>query len=238
MRVLVTRPSHDALVFAERLKLHGHAVVLSPVLVIAPVPFTPPDFAQVQAILFSSANGVRAFAANSSERSIPAVCVGPASAQSAKLAGFKTVKVAAGEGVTGLLELARTLHREHGGLLYIRGAEISADLSGLLTRDGYEVTQIIAYRAAMASTLEPEAAAYLQRGEIECVTFFSNRSLEVYLALCNAAGLSGAGVTPLAVCLSEKIATMARTSFSRVLYARHATEEGVLAEIDKADQSS
>ena len=100
MKVLVTRPEGDAEQLAARLAERGHASVIENLLTIR---FRPeaarslgPFLDGVQALLFTSANGVRAFAAASERRDFRVFAVGNATAAAARAAGFAEVTSAGG----------------------------------------------------------------------------------------------------------------------------------------------
>ena len=97
MRVLVTRPLDDARATEARLKSRGHEAVVVPLLQVKFHDGPEIDLSGVQAILATSANGVRAFAQRSARRDLPVFAVGPQTARSAKLAGFSDVKSADGD---------------------------------------------------------------------------------------------------------------------------------------------
>jgi len=73
-KILITRPEEDAKPLADALAERGIASVIEPLLAIRTLPETAAplaeDLAGVQAILFTSANGVRAFAELSHRRDI------------------------------------------------------------------------------------------------------------------------------------------------------------------------
>ncbi len=73
MRVLVTRPEEDAGALVAALAARGHETLVEPMLTVGPVPgVTPPlDLEGVQALLFTSANGVRALARLAERRGSP-----------------------------------------------------------------------------------------------------------------------------------------------------------------------
>ena len=62
MRLLVTRPLDDAQALADRLEAGGHEALVEPLLTIAPDLAAPLPLDGARALLFTSANGVRAFA--------------------------------------------------------------------------------------------------------------------------------------------------------------------------------
>ena len=84
MRVLVTRPKDDAAPLMTELKARGIDAVLAPLLTINFFDGSLLDLSGVQALLMSSANGVRAFAGRSGNRALPLVAVGDATARVAK----------------------------------------------------------------------------------------------------------------------------------------------------------
>ena len=90
-RVLVTRPSADAIPLAGELQRRGFDVLLQPLLRIETPDGPPLDLAGVQALLFTSANGVRAFARRSDVRTLAVYAVGDATAATAKAEGFQSV---------------------------------------------------------------------------------------------------------------------------------------------------
>src|SRR4051812_48630120 len=95
-RVAITRALPEALRTAEKIAARGGEPILAPLLEIAPRPF---DLAleRVRALLFTSANGVRAFATGSARRDVMALCVGDATADGAREARFAEVRSAAGD---------------------------------------------------------------------------------------------------------------------------------------------
>src|SRR5260221_439059 len=82
MKAIVTRPRDDAAALVGALADRGVAALLAPMLTILPVPQATRHLAErlagAQAVLFTSANGVRAFAAASPRRELPGLAGGGA----------------------------------------------------------------------------------------------------------------------------------------------------------------
>jgi uroporphyrinogen-III synthase len=78
-RVLVTRSQPGADETAERLRAMGCDPVVEPLFTLQPLDAPWPDF---DALAFTSANGVRAFAARNARRNVPVWCVGGRTATS------------------------------------------------------------------------------------------------------------------------------------------------------------
>ena len=129
----------------------------------------------VQALIFTSANGVRVFAAASQDRSLPAYTVGDASAAVARDAGFTDVRSADGD-IAALAKLIRERADPSGGkLLHISGARVARDLAGFLNHAGIAVERRVAYEARPVSEL-PEAF----KQKLDVVLFHSARAAEIF----------------------------------------------------------
>src|SRR5438046_10587398 len=96
-RALVTRPRAEAMVLAEALATRGIEAIVEPLLDILYRDEPAPDLAGVQAVLCTSANGVRALARRSGERGIALFAVGEATAARARAEGFSHIDSAGGD---------------------------------------------------------------------------------------------------------------------------------------------
>ena len=88
MRILVTRPLEDGKEIAARLAEMGHQALLAPLLTPRFQDGPEPDLTDVQAILATSANGIRALARRTARRDFPIFAVGPQTTEEAQKAGF------------------------------------------------------------------------------------------------------------------------------------------------------
>jgi uroporphyrinogen-III synthase/predicted nucleic acid-binding Zn-ribbon protein len=207
MRILVTRPEPEARRFAAQLKEHGVDAVVAPLMSIerdeAPLP--PLDGAQ--ALVFTSANAVRAYAAKAGRSDLPVYAVGEATAAAARIAGYAKV-VSAGSDAEGLAALlAGRIDPAKGPLFHPTGADQAGDLAGTLRARGFELQQAVLYRAAAATELPATARAALENGDVAGVALFSPRSAEIFVALATAAGLGATLAALDAFCLSRAVAT-------------------------------
>ena len=82
--LLITRPEEDARLFAEEAEAIGFAPVFEPLLRIEPLQAPQLPDSAVQAVLFTSANGVRAFINAYGGLGCPAYAVGDATARAAR----------------------------------------------------------------------------------------------------------------------------------------------------------
>jgi len=209
-RVLVTRPREDARALAEALAARGVETVVEPMLDINFLPSPELDLAGVRALLFTSANGARAFARASARRDLPVLAVGPATARAARDAGFAEVEVAGGD-VAALARLAAERRRAaEGALLHVSGSAVAGDLAGRLGAQGFDVRRAVLYEARAAEALSPATAKDLARGAIDGVMLFSPRTARTFVTLVARAGLADALAATEALCLSEAVADAAR----------------------------
>ncbi|HEV8678187.1 MAG TPA: uroporphyrinogen-III synthase, partial [Stellaceae bacterium] len=156
LRALVTRPEEDAAPLAAALAERGIDVTLEPLLAIRPLAEAPIDLTGVQALLFTSANGVRSFAELAGGRGLagwrelPAFAVGNATAAAAHSAGFARVESAAGD-VAALAKLAaERLDPKAGALFHAAGSAVAGDLAGLLEQAGFTLRREMLYEARPA----------------------------------------------------------------------------------------
>jgi len=236
MRVLVTRPLEDVGPLVAALKARGHEAVIEPMLSIerrADVSL-PLPLDGVQALLFTSANGVRAFADLAPERGLPVFAVGDASATAARAAGFGTVESAGGD-VTDLARLVRVrLDPDKGALFHPAASQLAGDLQGALEDAGFTLRRAALYEAQPAVELSSALRRALAAGDLEAAVFFSPRTARTFVGLVERAGLSAACARLQVVCLSEAVAARLQPlTWAQVRVAVRPEQEAVLARLDE-----
>lgn len=233
MRALITRPKADAVALEHALHDRGIDTLAEPMLTIEPVPGAAIDLAGAQALLFTSSNGVRAFAALSDRRDIPAFAVGDATARTCRELGFAEVRSAGGD-VDDLAALARRGCRPDGGrLVHVAGSVSVGDLGGALRAAGFDVTRAAVYRARPAAAPSAALRQALGDGSIDFVLFFSPRTASTFVSLVRAAGLDGACGAIDALCLSPAVAARAgEIRWRRIAVAAAPTQAALLAALD------
>lgn len=208
MRVLITRPREDALHLARELAGVGVGTLIEPLLSIDYLG-DPPPLAGVQALLMTSANGVRAFARLSSERTLPLFAVGDATAGTAREGNFENVFSAAGD-IAALAELVAAKCDPAGGeLLHVAGSLVAGDLGGDLAAAGFKYRRAVLYAAKKAESLTVEARDALRTGGLAGIVFYSPRTARTFAELARAAGLEETLADIDAFCLSPAVADAA-----------------------------
>ena len=240
MHILVTRPREDAAALAGALEAAGHRVMPEPLLsiVILPAAEAPLDTTGLQALVFTSANGVRAFAARSALRALPVFAVGDATARLAEEMCFARVASAGGD-VAGLAALViRELDPRRGALLHPAASAVAGDLQGLLAAAGFELRRAVLYRAAAAEALSPACRAALEAGELDLVVFYSPRTAACFGRLVEGSGLADALRSCRAACLSPAVAAQIEAlPWAEVAAAARPDQESLLALVARIENT-
>ena len=237
MRLLITRGAADGAALARALEARGHRCLLEPLFEIHPVAVPREalrrDLEGVRALLFTSANAVRAFAALEPGRAWPVLAVGDATAAAARGAGFATVESAGGD-VEDLAALAaKRLRTADGPLFHAAASAVAGDLKGALEAAGFAVRRRVLYEARPAEAFSPETERTLTAGAIDAILFFSPRTGTGFVNLARTAGLGGACGGCHAVCLSAAVADrLADLPWAGLHVARRPTTESLISRLE------
>ncbi|CAA6605741.1 Uroporphyrinogen III synthase HEM4 (Modular protein) (modular protein) [Rhodospirillaceae bacterium LM-1] len=239
MRLLVTRPAQDAAPLAKLLEERGHQAVLEPLLEIVPLQDASIDLAGVQALLFTSANGVRAFASLHADRGLAVFAVGASTASAASNAGFERVESADGD-VDDLARLVRLqCDPAKGALLHPAASHVAGDLAGLLGDAGFEVRRRVIYESKAAKALSSETIRLLQEGAIDGALFFSPRTAESFASLAGQANIADRLGDVTAFALSQAVASrLQKLPFKAVRIAESPDQNALLTCIDEGAMNS
>lgn len=209
-RLLVTRPLEDAEALVRRLGALGFACAVEPMLSMVWLDGPAPALDDVQALLFTSANGVRGYVRRTDRRDRPVYAVGDATAAAARNAGFASVESASGD-VYALAALVRArLDPSGGALLHVAGSKVAGDLAGMLGEAGFTLRRAVLYDAVPASRLSDGTATIFRTSDLCGVLFFSPRTARSFVKLLAEAGLADRCRTVDAFCLSPAVAEAAR----------------------------
>ncbi|MEM1390759.1 MAG: uroporphyrinogen-III synthase [Pseudomonadota bacterium] len=157
-QILVIRSEPGASETVARLEAADYETIKSPVLAIAnDLEVALPDLSEIEDLIFTSANGVRAFSQRSDRRDHKAWCVGPATAAAAEEAGFERVEQSSGN-ATDLADyiIERTTPTDK-RMLHIANAEAKGHLRTRLTDAGFALAFCPLYRMTRASHLPMDA---------------------------------------------------------------------------------
>jgi len=233
MRVLVTRPAAAAAALAASLAARGHVTLIEPLLAIEPVPDAAAALAKAlsgaQAVLFTSANGVGAFAALSPRRDLPVYAVGDATAAAASSAGFTAVESAHGDLESLTYLVTQRLNPKAGPLVHAVGRAAAGDLAAALAPAGFKLRRVVLYDARPAEALAPDCIAALKAGAIDAALFFSPRTASTFVRLAETAGCAALCSRIAAVALSPAVAVaLGKSAWGTLVIAREPTEAALL----------
>lgn len=233
MRALVTRPREDSDGVAAELAARGLDVMIEPLLDIVAIPGATVELDGIQGILATSANGIRALARVSPERSLPVWAVGDASARVARGLGYSRVESAGGD-VDTLADLVQSrCDPEHGALLHVAATVTAGDLSGRLGQAGFTIRRAVLYEAVTATRITDALAEALRDATVEVALFFSPRSAATFATLVAEAGQGDATARIRAYALSAAVARkLAALPWAAVRVAAAPTLAALLAALD------
>ena len=219
---LVTRPEVDATALAKRLTKIGVKVIRAPIFDIHFLPAEPVKLTAMQAVVFTSGNGVRAFGEHGYATSMLAVAVGAATAELAAATGFTKV-LNAGGNLKSLVKLLNArLSPADGALFYPAAADTAGELEGLLPE--FTICRRALYRAEPVTALPETVTANLKR--LTHALFYSPRTAKLFCGL--AAGLHLDRVTALA--LSPAVASeLRRLTWRAIRTAARPTTQSLLS---------
>jgi uroporphyrinogen-III synthase len=227
MQVLLTRPLEDSRALAEILEPDGIEPLIWPLTRIVPTVMTLKLPVTTGGLLFTSANGVRALAALTERRDLPALCVGKATERAARKAGFRDCITANGKALD-LAELARSSNIRD--FFHPHGRDTAGDLKGWLAETGQRVNEAVLYQAEETGPPPVPIGAFLSRGKIDLVTIWSRRGAVIlarHLATIGAT-LQGTDLLAISPAAAESLGT---SGFRRILVAEKPNGAAMLAKI-------
>ena len=188
--LLILRPQPGGDATAARAREMGLVCLVAPLFTVRPLDWEPPDPAEVEAVLITSANAARhAGPAIGAFVDLPCYAVGPASALAAREAGFAQVRTGPSDGAA-LVEIAsgdgiaRALH--------LCGTDHEA-----LRHPRLELVERAVYAAEAVATLPAEAVEAIREGAL--VLLHSPRAAATFAALADAAGLDRSEIAIAAI---------------------------------------
>ncbi len=140
--IWVTRTADGAGHTARAIEAFGHEAIIAPVLAVEALDVRLDQ--PFDAVVFTSRNGVKAFAALSGRRDATAWCVGDATADAARAAGFDAIVSAEGD-VAILFELMKLKAPRDFRYLYAAAKQPAAPLTAWLWAEGFRVSQTPVY---------------------------------------------------------------------------------------------
>ncbi|SFI94960.1 uroporphyrinogen-III synthase [Albimonas pacifica] len=230
---LVTRPEPSGAALARWLEGEGWRTLPAPLMRFEALEATA-DPAGAWGMALTSAAAARAAPlvtepGGEALRALPCFCVGEATAEAAREAGFRDVRAADADAAA-LAALIAAEAPAGAEILHLRGRHGADDLYEALAAAGLRARQVVVYAMPAAQALPPEADAALAAGEARLVPVFSPRSAAILARLL--APRHDLGRT-VAVAISPAAARpLAGLGFARVEIAQAPTRKGMRAAMD------
>ena len=223
--VIVTRAQPGADETAARLRAAGYKPILSPALVLEPLS-TDLDLSGVTDLVFTSANGVRHFPAVSD--SVQRVwCVGEATAEAARKAGWRGVREGNGNAVDLAEHIIAAPEARTGVFLHIANEGAAGDLIARLTAAGVNARFAALYRTLPVSAVADGAASALTRAARAVILVhsakgaaaFRNAARGLDLRRSIVVAISEAASKPLVGCGAKAVVNAAQPSETALMEA-------------------
>ena len=212
--ILITRPEPAASKLAKELESHGFKTLIDPMLTITLCPEgILASLDKFQAVLVTSASAIKVLAMQNCNPDLPLWCVGDASITTARELGFYnsvTVPPHMPQNALSLAQYAQnSLSPNNGSILYLCGNVIQTDIGEILQTRGFEVQKSVVYTSEIATELKPETCEALNQEQLLAAIFYSGRTIDTFMNLCNRSNVSEKCQSIIALCLSQNIAEKA-----------------------------
>ncbi len=209
MRLLITRPEQDAMPLKAQLIGMGHEVLVEPLLQIELHALEGLDPDEIQALIATSRNALRAVASSpqlDELQRVPLFTVGPGTGSTAQALGFQSVLEGPRDSEALVTLIALRAEVNAGPLVYLAGDVIAADVAGELRRLGFHVMEPVVYSARTADSFSPQLCERFQSKEIDGVLLMSPRTARTYVKLLRKHSLTAAVKNTVHFCLSPAVA--------------------------------
>ena len=226
--LLLTRPIHDSQRIEKHLRKCNIPIHIDPLMEIERNPIPSLDLSNFQAIILTSANGVRAFFKKGQQCELPVYVVGNHTRTVALQHGLKTVVSSDGNVETLYHTLTSTLNPDDGPLLYLTGGNVAGTLYEDLRDSGFSINHQKIYTAVAAQCLSDDTKKLLKKGKIDYIPFYSPRSALIFKELIEAAHLQNTLAKVSVICISPAVENEISTlAWKEILTAKKPTQENM-----------
>ena len=184
MKILVTRPLHQAEAAAKALTGRGHSCVLQPLLDIQALN-KPVPRELFNGIVLTSSNAVPALNDLGTMSQVPILTTGRASALVVERDGYANVNYVEGSALDLVAHVPMWMsqHKLNDNLLYPCAESPAHNLTELLAAHNINCVQWPVYRAVPSSRFTPQTKRALQDQKIDAVLLYSKRIAHTFVQL-------------------------------------------------------
>lgn len=225
MNVLLTRPEPQATLTSNKLTDAGFTVFSEPCQMVKAV---TSELQPAEGYIITSQNAIEYGLKHIVDKEAVIFTVGEKTAEAAEALGFNVIFAADGDAES-LIEviLSRWLP-DHGRLLHLSGAEISTDVSGLLSAIGYKAERAVVYTASKLSAPSSTTRDAIKNDEINAVLFYSARAATIFNEWIEQAGLESSLKAIDAIVLSKRIAERLEGAWKCIKIAENKHEDELI----------
>ena len=228
MHILLTRPLEDSVEMISKFNSLGHQVSHLPLLSVEKVDYKEINFSDFKGIIFTSANAVKFLDLKKIDKKVLCFCVGNATEQKVRIAGFQNVITAEGN-VENLKELIlQNFGQKDGKLIYISGEIISVDLDHQLIKEGYNIKRIVNYRTSHNQKFDENFVKELRLKIPDMVYVYSQNSASSFLNFIKAHQLETLWMDTNLMCIGEKTSSILNEVKWKKIFLFNAGEEEFL----------
>lgn len=210
----------------------GLNAVSAPMLTLEPMPETQlPDAQDLAALVFTSANGVRTYAERRLDRALTTWCVGPATAEAARHAGFSDIRESAGNAIDLADFISAHATPSNRPLLHVANAAATGTLKQTLTRLGFDVNFAPLYAMRPADTLPDSLKQLIDRGAPAIILIHSAKGAA---ALANVIQAPHLKAWHLVAISEQACAPLASLACGGTHIANAPNEAGLMRALDQA----
>lgn len=230
--IITIRPEPDASRDVDWLQRYQVPAMAVPVMHAEQQPFSLPDAAFFQAIIFTSRHAVTALANLSKDeslRSLPVYAVGRSTALAARQAGFDRVVIGPGDGKGLLSILTADLRQDAGKILWPRATIISFDIASRLAEFGFAVQQIPVYAMTPTANHAADLLARLAACSSAAVVAMSARSMTLFSQMLDSQECADQRKIVTVIAGSASIAAAAGSGWADIIVAKAPRRSRLLA---------
>lgn len=225
MNVLITRPEPQATLTYNKLMSAGFAVISEPCQIVKPIESV---LQPAGAYIITSQKGVDHGLKHVADKDAVIFAVGDKTAQAAEDLGFNVIFSADGDSQSLVEVILSRWEPDYGNLLHLSGAEISTDISALLSAIGYSADRTTVYEAVTIENPSKSTIAAINNKEIDTVLFYSAQAVTIFNQWMEQAGLEGALETMQAIVMSDRIAQRLGNQWKSIKIAESKHEDALI----------
>ena len=228
MKFVLTRPIEDSKRIKQSLENQGYKVIVNPLLEIKYKPniFNPDEY---EVLIFTSRHSIRYLEEKNIFLKNKIICAcGKSTFLEAKKFGTENTYIL----YSNVSELEENFANINGikekKVLYLRGREITSDITSIFRDNGINIDDEIVYEANAINEFNNELINELDGGQNLAFLFYSIRTAQVYLQSMEKYNLSNKTSIIIAYCISKNVADFLTKFGIETKYARDTSDAAIL----------